>query len=95
VTTTTLERINALNRERFSLLQGGARKDTARTRRIEEIKGELDTLWDERRREQAVELQGIDRVIDAAYERVYGTGYREAVAPTLVADSGERQRKAA
>jgi len=45
--------------------------------RIEQIDGELDLLWEQRRRERAGRRDGIDLLVHRAYERTYGADYEE------------------
>ena len=96
--TTTIDRINQLTRERVELYQqvsNGHRGDADRLRRIAEINGELERLWEQRRREQAGAAHGIDRVIDAVYRRTYGPGYEEAFPPSSVAVPADEIKVAA
>ena len=77
-------RINQLSQERAELYRqrdNGRRRDASVMRRIREVSGELDGLWDERRRERVGRLEGIDLLVDRAYARAYGEDYDDAVAP--------------
>ena len=78
------KRINQLSAERSELYRqrdNGRRHDANVLRRIQEISGELDGLWDERRRERVGRLDGIDLLVDRVYARAYGEDYDDAVAP--------------
>ncbi len=82
--TTTMNRINQLSAERsklYSLALNGRRGDPNVRQRIAETSRELEALWEQRRQERAGRREGIDLIVDRAYERLYGRGYDEAVAP--------------
>lgn len=87
--TATLEQINRLTAERshmYGLAGRGAAG--ARTRlRIAEISLELSELWDDRRRKRAGRSDGIDRLIDQEYRRIYGAKYEEVVRPPAVEEA--------
>ena len=86
-------RINQLSQERAELYRqrgNGRRRDASVMRRIQEASGELDGLWDERRRERVGRLEGIDLLVDRAYTRAYGEDYDDAVAPPRVAASEDK-----
>lgn len=87
--TTTLEQINELTAERFQMygLAGRSAAGARKRHRIAEISLELSKLWDDRRRERAGRLDGIDQLIDQEYRRVYGTKYEEVVRPPAVAEA--------
>ena len=71
----TIERINELAAERarlFGTASNGGRGDVAVLTKIAVIDGELERLWDLRRTERAGRAEGIDRLIDSNYERLYG-----------------------
>ncbi len=87
--TATLEQINQLTAERFQMYRlAGRGAAGARIRlRIAEISLELGGLWDERRRERAGRLDGIDQLVDREYRRIYGPGYEEVVRPPAVAEA--------
>ena len=83
-------RINQLVAERAELYRqrdNGRRRDANVLRRIQEASGELEDLWDERRRERVGRLEGVDLLIDRAYARTYGEDYDDVVAPPRVAAS--------
>ena len=71
----TLERINQLAAERARLFRAagnGSRGDIAVMTKVAVIDGELARLWAQRREERAGRTDGIDRLIDRQYERLYG-----------------------
>lgn len=81
---TTMERINELSAERsrlYRLVDGDRRGDSAVRNRTQEIGREIDALWAERRQERAGQPEGIDLIIDRAYQRIYGPDYDNVVAP--------------
>ena len=87
-----MNRINQLSAERSELYRqrgNGRRRDANVLRRIHEVDREVNRLWDERRRERAGRLEGIDRLIDSVYQRVYGPDYDDAVSPLRVNDEEE------
>ena len=87
VTTTIMERLNQLAAERsmlYRLASNGRRGDPAVRRRLAEISLESEALWEQRRRERAGHREGIDLLVDRAYERVYGSNFDEAFAPLHV-----------
>ena len=91
MTVDTAQRINELSTERSNLFRqaaNGRRGDPAVRQRIALVSDELERLWDLRRQERAGRLEGIDRLIDSAYQRVYGADYEDAVSPPLL-DDGE------
>ncbi len=80
---TTIQRINQLSAERSQLYGLAARErrgDPTVRGRTEQIGREIEALWSERRRQRVGRPEGIDRLIDRAYERVYGQGYDDTVA---------------
>jgi hypothetical protein len=84
---TTMERIDKLSSERSRLYRSThtSRRDAPKLKqRIAKITGELDQLWELRRRERIGRLDGIDLIVDQAYTHTYGKGYRDAVAPAAV-----------
>jgi hypothetical protein len=96
-TTTTIQRINELSAERgrlFSQAGNGRRGDPAVMLRIKEIGQEMDRLWAVRRAELTSRREGIDAVVDQAYQAAYGPDYEEAVFPTPVVEP-ESERQAA
>ena len=73
----TIEQINQLAAERARLFQtagkgGRGKSDAAVLTKIAVIGGELERLWGQRRAERAGFAEGIDRLIDSQYERLYG-----------------------
>ena len=87
--TTTLDRINELSAERARLFRqagNGRRGDADVLRRIKEVSGEIDRLWELRRAELSGRRQGIDLLVDRVYQGAYGRGYEETVFPTPVAE---------
>ncbi len=95
---TTIDRINQLSAERAKLyaqVANGRRGDSAILQRVHEIDAELQSLWDRRRQEKAVRREGIDLLVDRAYEQVYGRGFEDAVAPPRVAESADDRVAAA
>ena len=88
--TATMERINELSTERaklYRLALNGQSGNASVRQRILEMSRELDGLWGERRQERAGRREGIDLLVDRAYERAYGKRYDEAVAPILVGEA--------
>ncbi len=89
---TTIERIGQLSNERTRLYQialASRRGDAELKQRAAEITGELDQLWDLRRRERVGQLDGIDLLVERSYARIYGDDYRDAVAPPAVEEEGQ------
>jgi len=87
--TTTIERINELSAERGRLYRqagNGRRGDAEVLQRIKEITDEINRLWEERRTELAGRREGIDLLVDRAYQDAYGRSYEETVFPTPVAE---------
>lgn len=85
--TTTIDRINQLSAERtrlYRLASSDHLGDQDIRRRIAEVTGELERLWNRRRQERAGRLEGIDLVVERAYQRVYGDDFDNAVAPPRV-----------
>jgi hypothetical protein len=71
----TMERINQLAAERARLFRSagnGSRGDATVMTKVAIIDAELERLWAQRRAERAGRTDGIDRIIEAQYERVYG-----------------------
>ena len=90
---TTLERINQLSNERARLYQialDARRGDKELKQRVAKITGELDQLWDLRRRERAGQLDGIDLLVERSYAQIYGDDYRNVVAPAAVEEEGQQ-----
>lgn len=87
--TAILEQINEVTAERARLygLAGRAAAHARNRVRIAEISQELNKLWDDRRRERAGRLDGIDQLVDQEYRRIYGTTYEEVVRPPAVAEA--------
>ncbi len=84
---TTMERIDKLSSERSRLYRNthtSRRSAPKLKQRIAKITGELDQLWDLRRRERIGRLDGIDLLVDRSYVKIYGDDYRDAVAPATV-----------
>ena len=89
---TTIDRINQLSTERtrlYSQVANGRRGDTALLQRIHEIDAELKDLWERRRQERAGRPEGIDLLVERSYERAYGRGFDDAVAPVAVAEAAD------
>ena len=90
MTTTIQERINELSAEKIRLYAeasaGGHAREQALAR-IKAIEAEIQSLWEERRRERAGRREGIDLVMDKIYERTYGSDYEDAIAPAPVTDA--------
>ena len=87
--TEILERIHTVPADRRGLY-GLAGRGAAHARnrlRIAEVSQELSKLWDDRRRERAGRLDGIDLLIDQQYQRIYGSTYEEVVRPPAVAEA--------
>ena len=85
--TTTIVRINKISAERaqlYGLTSNGRSGDPALLQRVGEIGRELELLWEQRRQERAGHREGIDLLIEREYQRLYGNGFEEAVAPLLV-----------
>ncbi len=95
----TIDRINELSEERsrlFRLAGNGRRGDAEVLRRIQQISQELEHLWELRRQERAGRRDGIDLLVDRAYEAAYGSAYEDAVSPARVAEpEGEKLAVAA
>jgi len=92
VSTSTIDRINQLSAERSRLfLQAGngRRGDSKVLLRIHQISAELERLWDERRRERAGRRDGIDLLVDRAYQETYGRDFEDAVSPPAVSEADE------
>ena len=92
MTVDTTQRINELSTERgnlYRLAANGRRGDAAVRQRIADVSVALEHLWEQRRRERAGRLEGIDRLIDSVYQRAYGPDYEDAVAPLRVSDEEE------
>ena len=90
--TTTIQRIDQLSNERARLYGIGLaarRGDQELSQRIKKISGELDQLWDLRRRERVGKLDGIDLLVDRSYAKIYGKDYRDVVAPAAVDEEGQ------
>ncbi len=86
---TTMERIDRLSKERSRLYRSanGSRRSAPKLKeRIAKITGELDQLWELRRRERIGRLEGIDLLVERSYVNIYGDDYRDAVAPATVED---------
>jgi hypothetical protein len=86
---TTIERINELSAERGRLYRqagNGRRGDVHVLQRIKELTDEIDRLWAERRSERVGKREGIDLLVDRAYQDAYGRSYEETVFPTPVAE---------
>jgi len=86
----TIERINQLTAERLALYgqaSNGHRGEREVLRRIDQITVELELLWDERRQERAGRKEGIDLLVDRAYEETYGPGYEETISPLPVSEA--------
>ena len=90
---TTIERIDQLSNERTRLYQialDSRRGDRELKQRVAKITGELDQLWDLRRRERVGKLDGIDLLVERSYVQTYGENYRDAVAPLDVEEEGQQ-----
>lgn len=90
---TTIERIDQLSNERTRLYQialESRRGDRELKQRVAKITGELDQLWDLRRRERVGKLDGIDLLVERSYVQTYGEDYRDAIAPLAVEEEGQR-----
>lgn len=90
---TTIERIDQLSNERTRLYQialDSRRGDRELKQRVAKITGELDQLWDLRRRERVGKLDGIDLLVERSYVQTYGENYRDAVAPLAVEEEGQQ-----
>ncbi len=90
---TTIERIDQLSNERTRLYQialESRRGDRELKERVAKITGELDQLWDLRRRERVGKLDGIDLLIERSYVQTYGEDYRDAIAPLAVEEEGQQ-----
>ena len=83
---TSLEHINQLTETRAELYkaQDGQRPNPAFRSLIAKIGNDLYALWDQRREERAGRREGIDLLIERSYERAYGPGFDEAIAPVAV-----------
>ncbi len=76
--TSVLDQINGLSKERSELyLRAGNHQLSGQDlrQRVGEIQGELDRLWDRRRRERAGRLEGVDLLVRQAYEQLYGKDF--------------------
>lgn len=85
-----LNRINRLSAERTELYRragNGRLSGSALRRRIDELDGELEALWEQRRRERAGRLEGIDLLLHRAYESLYGKDFD--MIPIPVSGEGE------
>ena len=90
---TTIERIDKLSNERSRLYRialESRRGDVEIKQRVAKITGELDQLWDLRRRERVGRLDGIDLLVERSYAQIYGDDYRDAVAPAAVEEEGQQ-----
>ncbi len=90
---TTIERIDQLSNERSRLYRialDSRRGDVELKQRVAKITGELDQLWDLRRRERVGQLDGIDLLVERSYVKTYGEDYRDAVAPAAVEEEGQQ-----
>jgi hypothetical protein len=90
---TTIERIDQLSNERARLYRvalDSRRGDQELKQRVAEITGELEQLWDLRRRERAGQLDAIDLLVERSYARTYGDDYRDVVAPAAVEEEGQQ-----
>ena len=90
---TTIERIDQLSNERSRLYRialASRRGDMELKQRVAKITGELDQLWDLRRRERVGRLDGIDLLVERSYAQIYGDDYRDAVAPAAVEEEGQQ-----
>lgn len=77
-----LDRINKLSTEHgtlYRLAGNGHRRDPDVLRGIHEIGQQLEELWELRRRERAGQREGIDLLIDRAYEATYGDRFEDAL----------------
>ncbi len=87
---TTMERIDRLSDERSRLYRSAVssrRGAPSLKERIAKITGELDQLWELRRRERIGRLDGIDLLVESSYARIYGDDYRDAIAPAAVEEA--------
>lgn len=92
-----LDRINRLSEERSQLYRSagnGGLCGSALRQRVHEIETELDRLWDQRRRQRAGRLEGIDLLVEPAYESLYGKSFDAAPVPVRSED-GPPPRRAA
>lgn len=92
MTTRTINRINELSSERTRLyLQAGSRgRVIARSvARIQRVSRELEALWDQRRRERAGCLDGVDLIVHRAYEQAYGRHYEDTISPPTVREPAD------
>ncbi len=90
--TTTIQRIDRLSNERarlYGIALNARRGDQELSHRIKKITGDLDQLWDLRRRERVGKLDGIDLLVDRSYAQIYGKDYRDVVAPAAVEEEGK------
>lgn len=90
---TTIERIDQLSNERSRLYRialASHRGDMELKQRVAKITGELDQLWDLRRRERVGRLDGIDLLVERSYAQIYGEDYRDSVAPAAVEEEGQQ-----
>ena len=94
MSTSTIDRINQLSAERSRLFlqaANGHRGDSKVLLRIHQLDAELERLWDERRRERAGRRDGIDLLVDRAYQETYGRDFEDAVSPPAVSEADEGQ----
>ena len=85
----TIDRINQLSAERARLYReatNGHRGDPEVLVRLHVLDAEIERLWELRRRERAGRRDGIDLLVDRAYEQAYGRRYEDAVSPPKVAE---------
>ncbi len=95
---TTEDRINQLSAERaklYRLASNGHRGDEEVHLRIREMSGQIESLWEQRRQERAGTKEGIDLIVQRSYERTYGRGFEDAVAPPRVSEEEEAAVRAA
>jgi len=95
--TSVLDRINRLSEERSELYRSagnGGLRGPALRRCVQEIQVELDRLWDQRRRHRAGRLEGIDLLVQRAYERLYGRGFDTVPIPVRSEDESPPRRAA-
>jgi hypothetical protein len=93
----TMERINELSAERgrlYGQAGNGRRGDVAVLQRIRELSEEIDRLWAQRRTERAGQREGIDLLVERAYQDAYGRTYEETVFPTPVAEPDDARAPA-
>jgi hypothetical protein len=95
--TSVLERISRLSEERSELYRSagnGGLGGSALRQRVHEIADELDRLWEQRRRQRAGRLEGIDLLVQRAYERLYGRGFDTVPMPVRSEDEPPPRRAA-